>query len=97
MTILKPVATGVQPPSTTPATTLRPITPPNEPPIPPRRSPWTAKHCPTCRTALDGGPVHFRCASCGKAVMAADLDTESHRPLVRIDRPAGVWQGRDAA
>ncbi|TDC72517.1 hypothetical protein, partial [Actinomadura sp. 7K507] len=37
------------------------------------------KRCPSCRTPLDGGPVHFRCDPCGRSVMAADLDHE-YRP-----------------
>ncbi|MCP2343384.1 hypothetical protein [Actinomadura rupiterrae] len=37
--------------------------------------------CPTCRTPLDGGPVHFRCPYCCRAVMAAEIDHESHAPL----------------
>ncbi|MFA1551482.1 hypothetical protein [Actinomadura chokoriensis] len=37
-----------------------------------------AKLYPTCRTALDGGPVRYRCEPCGKSVMAADLDNEFH-------------------
>ncbi|MFG2002095.1 hypothetical protein ACGFNU_23380 [Spirillospora sp. NPDC048911] len=37
------------------------------------------KHCPSCHTPLDGGPVRFRCYPCGTPVMAADLDTE-YRP-----------------
>ena len=34
--------------------------------------------CPRCAGALDGGPVAYRCARCGRGVMAADLDTEYH-------------------
>ena len=63
----------------------------------PSRSPWPARCCPTCRTVLDGGPVRFRCAPCGKAVSAADLDTETHRPLARIDASALTTSGRAAA
>ncbi|WP_157430029.1 hypothetical protein [Actinomadura oligospora] len=73
--------TGVQPPSTTPSRTLRPTTPPNEPQTPATTQPGAAKACPTCHTPLDGGPVHFRCPSCRKTVMAADLDHETHAPL----------------
>lgn len=72
--------TGVQPPSTTPSRTLRPTTPPNEPQTRTTIQP-AAKACPTCHTPLDGGPVRFRCPSCRKAVMAADLDHEAHAPL----------------
>jgi hypothetical protein len=39
-------------------------------------SPWPQGRCPSCGTALDGGPVLFRCATCAKAVHAADLDME---------------------
>jgi len=39
-------------------------------------SPWPQGRCPSCGTALDGGPVLFRCATCAKAVPAADLDME---------------------
>ena len=42
-------------------------------------SPWPQGRCPSCGAALDGGPVLFRCASCARAVHAADLDVE-HRP-----------------
>ncbi|MFC4910914.1 hypothetical protein [Actinomadura gamaensis] len=87
-----PARHGVQPPSTTPSRTLRPITLPNEPDAPATRPAAgrsagpavrgaAPKACPTCRTALDGGPVHFRCPSCQRAVMAADLDHETHAPL----------------
>ncbi|MEV0197381.1 hypothetical protein [Nonomuraea sp. NPDC050691] len=34
------------------------------------------KCCPRCRTVLDGGPVLFHCATCRRAVYAADLDNE---------------------
>lgn len=38
--------------------------------------------CPRCSTALDGGPVVYRCGHCQRAVYAADLDNEFHpRPL----------------
>jgi hypothetical protein len=39
-------------------------------------------HCPHCRTALDDGPIVYRCSRCRRAVFAADLDTE-FRPLIR--------------
>jgi hypothetical protein len=39
-------------------------------------SPWPQRGCPACGTALDGGPVLFRCARCVRAIYAADLDTE---------------------
>ncbi|MFB4275708.1 hypothetical protein ACBJ59_10485 [Nonomuraea sp. MTCD27] len=32
--------------------------------------------CPRCLTALDEGPVMYRCNHCRRAVPAADLDTE---------------------
>jgi len=48
-------------------------------------SPWPQDRCPSCGTALDGGPVLFRCASCARAVHAADLDVEYH--------PAGPQTG----
>jgi tRNA(Ile2) C34 agmatinyltransferase TiaS len=32
--------------------------------------------CPRCRTALDEGPIQFRCARCRRAVYAADLENE---------------------
>lgn len=41
------------------------------------------KGCPRCRTALDGGPVLFRCANCQRAVYAADLDNEVPAALGR--------------
>jgi hypothetical protein len=44
------------------------------------------KCCPTCRTELDEGPVVYRCRPCGKAVCAADIDTEYHAPAVGADR-----------
>lgn len=34
------------------------------------------KCCPTCHTELDGGPIHFYCWPCGRAVIAADVPTE---------------------
>ncbi|MDP4501110.1 hypothetical protein [Nonomuraea turcica] len=34
--------------------------------------------CPRCATALDEGPVVYRCANCRRAVWAADLDVEFH-------------------
>ena len=42
-------------------------------------SPWPQDRCPSCGTALDGGPVLFRCIGCVRAVYAADLDME-YRP-----------------
>lgn len=45
---------------------------------PPRSRVAAARRCPFCRTPLDGGPVRYRCEPCGKALMAADLDTEYH-------------------
>lgn len=45
----------------------------------------TLAHCPRCRTALDGGPVVYRCPCCERAVYAADLDVEYHpRTLVGL-------------
>jgi hypothetical protein len=43
--------------------------------------------CPRCRTTLDEGPVIYRCASCRRAVYAADIDREHHAPTRRT---AGV-------
>jgi len=40
----------------------------------------TAATCPTCGQALDGGPVLYYCASCRRAVWAADLDLEYRTP-----------------
>jgi len=40
----------------------------------------TAATCPTCGQALDGGPVLYYCASCRRAVWAADLDIEYRTP-----------------
>lgn len=34
--------------------------------------------CPRCGTALDNGPVLYRCARCRKSLYAADLDNEYH-------------------
>ncbi|MFC4906612.1 hypothetical protein [Actinomadura gamaensis] len=71
--------------------TLRPTTNPNDPdpvrtacsrPVSPRPA---GVLCPSCRTPLDGGPVHFRCPSCCRAVMAADIDHETHAPLTVPD------------
>ena len=42
-----------------------------------------AKGCPRCRTALDGGPVLFHCATCNRSVYAADLTTEFPATLGR--------------
>jgi DNA-directed RNA polymerase subunit RPC12/RpoP len=42
-------------------------------------SPRPPGRCPSCGTALDGGPVLYRCATCARAVYAADLDVE-YRP-----------------
>ncbi|WP_156325489.1 hypothetical protein [Nonomuraea sp. SBT364] len=39
-----------------------------------------AATCPRCTTALDGGPIVYRCAACRRTVYAADLDTEHHAP-----------------
>ncbi|WP_019632671.1 hypothetical protein [Actinomadura atramentaria] len=49
------------------------------PRVPPGRV-GPVKHCPTCRTVLDGGPVLFRCASCNRSVRAADLPCEVALP-----------------
>ena len=38
------------------------------------------KTCPRCKQALDGGPVLYYCASCRRAVWAADLDLEYRTP-----------------
>lgn len=37
--------------------------------------------CPRCHTALDEGPIVYRCGRCRRAVPAADLDTEYHAPV----------------
>ncbi|MEV4093123.1 hypothetical protein [Streptosporangium saharense] len=37
--------------------------------------------CPRCGTALDEGPIMYRCAPCGRSLYAADIDTEFRRPL----------------
>jgi hypothetical protein len=37
------------------------------------------KLCPTCRAVLDGGPIWFRCAACGKAVRAVRLHLDTDR------------------
>jgi len=34
--------------------------------------------CPRCAGVLDGGPVAYHCAACGRGVMAADIDTDYH-------------------
>jgi hypothetical protein len=39
------------------------------------------KHCPTCHTELDGGPILFDCSVCERTVRAADVDTEFHAPV----------------
>ncbi len=43
-------------------------------------SPWPQRRCPSCGTELDGGPVVFWCAGCGRGVQAADLDVEYQLP-----------------
>lgn len=72
-------------------TALRPITPlngtrPTAVRVPLRTGP--AKLCPACRTPLDGGPVQFRCNPCGRAVHAADIDTEYHPAPSAVPAPA---------
>lgn len=42
------------------------------------------KRCPRCATCLDGGPVLFHCATCRRAVYAADLDNEIPTALRRF-------------
>ncbi|MBB5964519.1 hypothetical protein [Planomonospora venezuelensis] len=37
--------------------------------------------CPRCGTALDEGPIMYRCAHCSRSVYAADVDTEFRRPV----------------
>jgi DNA-directed RNA polymerase subunit RPC12/RpoP len=49
--------------------------------------------CPRCATALDGGPVAYYCARCGRGVMAADLDTDYHPPRRLV--PVGGEEIRD--
>ncbi|MDF5757490.1 hypothetical protein [Spongiactinospora sp. TRM90649] len=34
------------------------------------------QRCPRCRTALDEGPVIYRCARCRRAVYAADVERD---------------------
>jgi hypothetical protein len=41
-------------------------------------NPIMTSRCPRCRTALDEGPIVYRCAHCCRTVYAADLDTEYH-------------------
>ncbi|GHE28752.1 hypothetical protein GCM10017673_34070 [Streptosporangium violaceochromogenes] len=36
--------------------------------------------CPRCGTALDEGPIVYRCARCHRSVYAADVDTEFRGP-----------------
>ena len=36
--------------------------------------------CPRCGTALDEGPIMYRCAPCRRSIYAADVNTEFHRP-----------------
>ncbi len=48
-----------------------------------RISPWGIKRCPRCGAVLDEGPIVYRCAPCGRAVRAADLDNETHAPIRR--------------
>lgn len=36
--------------------------------------------CPRCGTALDEGPIMYRCAHCRRSIYAADVNTEFHRP-----------------
>ena len=40
---------------------------------------------PRCSTPLDEGPVVYRCATCRRAVPAADLRTEREMPALIID------------
>ncbi|GIH28822.1 hypothetical protein Aph01nite_71320 [Acrocarpospora phusangensis] len=45
--------------------------------------------CPQCHTALDEGPILYRCARCQRAVYAADLDfdyTSANRTANRTAR-----------
>jgi predicted RNA-binding Zn-ribbon protein involved in translation (DUF1610 family) len=42
--------------------------------------PSPQRSCPSCGTGLDGGPVVFWCARCGRRVQAADLDVEYRPP-----------------
>ncbi|MDL4772486.1 hypothetical protein [Actinomadura xylanilytica] len=91
---LAPVALGAQATKHAAETTApRPITNLNEAPTHRPRRAGPAKRCPACRAELDGGPVHFRCAPCSKAVMAADLDIEYRAP----DTTTETSMGRAAA
>lgn len=40
----------------------------------------TLETCPSCHQPLAGGPVLYYCASCRRAVWAADLDLEYRTP-----------------
>ncbi|MFF5265379.1 hypothetical protein ACFY4C_41395 [Actinomadura viridis] len=51
---------------------------------PVRRSPWPSRRCPACHGGLQGGPTLFRCDACARTLHAADIDRETHRPLVRM-------------
>jgi hypothetical protein len=53
-------------------------------------SPWPQCRCPSCAAVLDGGPVLFRCATCVKAVHAADLDMERGPSGSQFDRFKGT-------
>lgn len=47
------------------------------------------RRCPRCATALDEGPVIYRCSTCRRAVPAADLNLEYvPRTLVQPRRPS---------
>jgi tRNA(Ile2) C34 agmatinyltransferase TiaS len=36
----------------------------------------TSTRCPRCHNELDEGPIMYRCATCCRAVYAADLENE---------------------
>jgi hypothetical protein len=45
--------------------------------------------CPSCRTALDGGPVRYRCEPCGQGMAAADAIPEP-APATPAAEPARI-------
>jgi hypothetical protein len=55
-----------------------PLFPPLTPAVPLRTGP--AAGCPSCGTALDGGPVTYWCAPCRRGVHAADIDVTYRAP-----------------
>jgi DNA-directed RNA polymerase subunit RPC12/RpoP len=43
--------------------------------------------CPRCSTALDEGPVVYRCSTCRRTVYAADVDVEFVPRVLVAARP----------